>query len=288
MGHSIRGRSQPGAGATVLTEDTRVFWGCSGLRAGPNPETIKFMMPACRAKACDTDLLSGAAAAGRHKAADSPGGTALQVSRLTRPCRPCAAAGINSPGHDVCRIGHCRHTGAGGWRRKASTTRSPWQTRLCSACSGLAPTAALSRQAHKNVVQELYDSLLQQQQRTCRTATCKVNSAVSRHLQLMPEAFLLRNQVALRAVAHTFAADGDFLRELRYMFNTIDVDGSGTITHDEMVQVQMHARWQTTLRTAYFCKASRFTRAAVSLGLTTASGEPLRSRQQALLRPTFS
>lgn len=44
-------------------------------------------------------------------------------------------------------------------------------------------------------------------------------------------------QVALRAVAHNFAADSELLRELRDLFNSIDSDGSGTISHEEMLQV---------------------------------------------------
>ncbi len=44
-------------------------------------------------------------------------------------------------------------------------------------------------------------------------------------------------QVALRAIAHNFGADGELLAEMRDMFNAIDTDGSGTITHEEMEKV---------------------------------------------------
>ena len=43
-------------------------------------------------------------------------------------------------------------------------------------------------------------------------------------------------QVALRKVAHTFAADSQLLTELRQLFDAIDSDGSGTISHDEMIE----------------------------------------------------
>lgn len=45
-------------------------------------------------------------------------------------------------------------------------------------------------------------------------------------------------QVALRRVAHTFAADSHLLTELRLLFDAIDTDGSGIITHDEMLEVK--------------------------------------------------
>lgn len=50
-------------------------------------------------------------------------------------------------------------------------------------------------------------------------------------------------QVALRRVAHTFAADSHLLTELRQLFDAIDTDCSGTITHDEMLEAMETGKW---------------------------------------------
>lgn len=50
-------------------------------------------------------------------------------------------------------------------------------------------------------------------------------------------------QIALRRVAHTFAADSHLLTELRQLFDAIDSDGSGTITHEEMLQAMESGQW---------------------------------------------
>lgn len=43
--------------------------------------------------------------------------------------------------------------------------------------------------------------------------------------------------MALRKVAHSFTEDSHMLSELRALFDAIDTDNSGTISHAEMLQV---------------------------------------------------
>ena len=46
-------------------------------------------------------------------------------------------------------------------------------------------------------------------------------------------------QVALRSVAHSLAADSDALRGMREMFEQLDTDGKGLISHAAMVEVRL-------------------------------------------------
>ena len=45
-------------------------------------------------------------------------------------------------------------------------------------------------------------------------------------------------QVALRSVAHSLAADSDALRGMREMFEQLDTDGNGLISHADMVKAR--------------------------------------------------
>mmetsp|Transcript_18592 Transcript_18592/g.56153 ORF Transcript_18592/g.56153 Transcript_18592/m.56153 type:complete len:489 (-) Transcript_18592:1324-2790(-) len=50
-------------------------------------------------------------------------------------------------------------------------------------------------------------------------------------------------QVALRKVAHSFTEDSHMLSELRALFDAIDTDNSGTISHAEMLQAMKSGQW---------------------------------------------